>query len=126
MTLIEIMIVLVIVGGLAAILAQNVMGKFGKAQANEAKIQIREIGKQLDLFYTDCGFYPQSLEGLTTADANCKNWGPEPYIKKVPKDPWNNDFIYAVEGSAYSLKSLGKDRKEGGSGNDADISSDDI
>jgi general secretion pathway protein G len=126
MTLLEIMIVLVIVGGLVAILAQNVMGKLGKAQANEAKIQMKEIGKQLDLFYTDCGFYPTSLDGLVQADPNCKNWGPEPYIKKVPKDPWNTDYLYSVEGSSYSIRSLGRDRKEGGSGNDADLSSDDI
>jgi general secretion pathway protein G len=126
MTLIEIMIVLVIIGGLASILATQIMGRFGKAQANEAKIQIKEVGKQLDMFYTDCGFYPQTIEGLVTADPSCKNWGPDPYMKKLPKDPWGSDFVYEPSGSAYVLKSLGKDRKEGGSGNDADISSDEI
>ncbi|MEQ1876089.1 MAG: type II secretion system major pseudopilin GspG [Bdellovibrionia bacterium] len=126
MTLLEIMIVLVIVGGLVAILAQNVMGKLGKAQVSEAKIQMKELGKQLDLFYTDCGFYPSSLEGLVQADSNCKNWGPEPYIKRVPKDPWNTEYGYSVEGSSYQLKSLGRGGKEGGTGSDADITSDDI
>lgn len=126
MTLIEIMIVLVIVGGLAAILAQNLVGSLGKANKKEAVIQMKEIGKQLDMFYTDCGFYPQSLDGLVDPDPNCKNWGPEAYMKKNQlKDPWRTDYIYTVEGSSYVLKSLGADRKEGGSGNDADISSED-
>jgi len=126
MTLIEIMIVLVIIGGIASILATQIIGKLGSAQLKEAKIQIKEIGKELDMFYTDCGFYPTSLDGLITADTNCKNWGPEPYMKKKPVDPWNNEFVYESQGTTYELKSLGKDRKEGGSGADADISSNDL
>jgi general secretion pathway protein G len=126
MTLIEIMIVLLIIGTLLSVLGQNIMSRYGTSQVRQAKIQMGELGKALDMFYTDCGFYPPDLNALVTAPADCKNWGPEPYLKKLQKDPWNNDFTYETKGSSYVLKSMGKDRKEGGSGNDADISSEDL
>lgn len=130
MTLVEIMIVLVIVGGLIAILGNTVIGRLGSAQVKEAQIQIKEIGKSLDMFYADCGFYPSSAQGLQAlveSPGDCQNWGPDPYLKKVPRDPWNGDYIYEQKSrSAYTLMSLGADGVEGGEGKDKDISSDDI
>jgi general secretion pathway protein G len=127
MTLLEIMIVLVILGGLIAILATQVQGRLKKAKINQAKIQISEYGKALDMYFTDCNAYPTTEEGLQAlvqAPSSCSNWGPDPYRKKVDKDPWGNDFIYESTGNNYILKSLGSDRREGGSGDAADISSD--
>ncbi len=132
MTLIEIMIVLVIIAGISAILVPKVTENLQKANVKEAIIQIREIGKQLDMFYTDCGFYPSSEQGLQalieapTGDPACESWGPEPYIKNIPKDPWKTEFIYEESGNGYVLISLGRDRKEGGSGFDKDISSEEL
>lgn len=126
MTLLEIMVVLAILGGLIGVLATQINSRFKKARTNEAKIQIAEIGKALEMFYTDCGFFPESLEGLVTAPSNCSNWGPDPYLKKLPKDPWGEPFGYTINGSTYSLKSLGDDRKEGGSGTASDISSEEL
>jgi general secretion pathway protein G len=130
MTLIEIMIVLIIIGGLAAILGQRVIGQLGTANRRQAIIQIKEIGKQVDMFYADCGFYPstdQGLKALTEAPGDCQNWGPEPYMKNVPKDPWKHDYIYEQKSkSSYTLISLGADGVEGGKGNDEDISSENI
>lgn len=130
MTLIEIMIVLIIVGGLIAILGGQVVGQLGKAQVKEAQIQIKEIGKSLDMFYADCGFYPSSDQGLSALVENkggCSNWGPDPYMKKVPKDPWSNEYIYEQKSkSAYVLISLGADGAEGGEGKNKDISSEDL
>lgn len=126
MTLLEIMIVLVILGGLIAILATQVQGRLKKAKINQARIQIAEYGKALDMFYTDCNSYPSSDEGLAAlveAPSSCNNWGPDPYLKKVNKDPWGGDFIYESSGSNYVLRSLGSDKREGGSGDAADISS---
>jgi general secretion pathway protein G len=80
----------------------------------------------LNMYYTDCGKYPASLDGLSTADSNCTNWGPEPYLKKVPVDPWGTPFQYTVEGNSFVIKSLGADRKEGGDGYNKDISSEDV
>lgn len=130
MTILEIMIVIAIVGGLMGILGNTVLGQLKKAKIKQAKIQIAEMGKALDMFYTDCGFYPGSDAGLEAlvdeSAANCDNWGPDPYVKKVDRDPWNNDFIYEVEGNSYILRSLGADREEGGKGENKDISSEDL
>ena len=126
MTLLEIMIVLVILGGLIVILAGQVTGRLKTAKIRQAKIQIAEYGKALDMYFTDCNGYPSSEEGLqalVAAPPSCSNWGPDPYLKKVSKDPWNGDFIYESAGNSYVLKSLGSDKREGGSGDATDISS---
>ena len=129
MTLIEIMVVLAILGGLATVLIGQVMNRLGSANIRQAKIQISEYVKNLDMYYTDCGTYPTSEEGLKAlveAPASCSNWGPESYIKNVNPDPWRNELVYESNGGDFVLKSLGKDRREGGSGEAADISSEDL
>lgn len=127
MTLVEIMIVLAIIGTLIAVLASQVTGRLKSSRIKQAKIQIAEYGKALDLYFTDCNQYPATEEGLNAlvqAPASCTNWGPDPYIKKVNKDSWGNEFIYESTGNNYVLRSLGSDRREGGTGDAADISSD--
>lgn len=128
MTLLEIMIVLVILGGLIAILAGQVNGRLKKAKISQAKIQIAEYGKSLDQYFTDCNNYPSNEEGLgalVTQPSTCSNWGPDPYLKKINKDPWGGDFIYESTGNNYELRSLGSDRREGGTGDAKDLSSND-
>jgi general secretion pathway protein G len=128
MTLLEIMIVLAILAGLIAVLATQVQGRLKKARINEAKIQIGELGKALDMYYTDCGSYPtpdQGLHALIEAPTSCTNWGPDAYVKKLAKDPWGHEFAYDSNGSSYTIKSFGSDGKEGGTGDAADISSQD-
>jgi general secretion pathway protein G len=129
MTLMEIMIVLAILGGLMAVLGSTVAGKLQKSRLSQAKIQMKEIEKQLEIYNSDCGSYPTTEQGLAAltkspgADA-CPNWGPEPYVKseKNLKDPWGSEFIYESDGTSIgAMKSLGKDKKEGGDGYDADI-----
>ncbi|MGE4132447.1 MAG: type II secretion system major pseudopilin GspG [Bdellovibrionales bacterium] len=129
MTLIEIMIVLAILGGLITILATQVTGKLKSAKIKQAKIQIAEVGKSLDMYFTDCGSYPTNEEGLaalTAAPSSCSNWGPDPYLKKINKDPWGGEFVYESSGNNYILRSLGSDKREGGTGDAADISSDQL
>jgi general secretion pathway protein G len=121
MTLIEIMIVIAIIGGLMAILAPKFLGQKDKANVGQAKIQMGQIANALSMYYNDCGKFPAALENLVTADPGCTNWGPEAYLKKAPKDPWNNPFGYELNGAEYSLKCFGKDGREGGSGYNADI-----
>ena len=127
MTLLEIMIVLVILGGLATILANTVQKRFAKSKVQQAKIQMAQIGSALDMYYTDCNSYPESLNSLLEASSDCSNWGPDPYIKSARqlKDPWDNEFVYENRGGSYFLKSLGEDRRDGGSGLGADITSED-
>lgn len=127
MTLLEIMIVLAILGGLIAVLATQVQGRLKASKIKQARIQIAEYGKALDQYFTDCNQYPTNEEGLNalmTAPSSCTNWGPDPYLKKLTKDPWNGDFIYESSGNNYVLRSLGSDKREGGTGDAADISSD--
>lgn len=129
MTLIEIMIVLVIIAGLMGILGTGIMSRYKKSQINQAKIIVKDTATKVDMFYSDCGFYPstdQGLKALVEAPSDCKNWGPDPYLPKLPKDPWNNELIYEGKGSTYVIKSLGADKKEGGAGVDQDISSEDL
>jgi general secretion pathway protein G len=124
MTLIEIMIVLAILGLLVAFLAPQVMGRLNKARVETAKLSLAETSKALQAFNLDCGRYPESLEFLTKPDPSCGNWGPDPYAKKTPKDPWSSDLVYSVDGNSFTLKSLGADKKQGGSGYDKDLNLD--
>lgn len=127
MTLIEILIVLAIVAGMGTLLFQGVFKNFFKSQATETKIIMGKVEQALQLYYVDCGGYPNSLDGLVeNSGGECKSWGPEAYLPKYPKDAWGTDLIYENNGSSYTLRSLGKDKKEGGSGLDADITNEDL
>lgn len=126
MTLVEIMIVLAIVGSMMALLLPRITGQLDKSKVKEAKIQMAQIVNAISMYYSDCGSYPKSLENLVTQDASCPNWGPESYLKKAPKDPWNRVFSYENADGSYSLTCYGKDGLEGGSGFNADITQDDV
>jgi general secretion pathway protein G len=126
MTLIEILIVLAIIASMMAFLVPGVTRQLDKSKVQETKILIGQIMNALNLYYTDCGKFPSSLESLVKADPECSNWGPEPYLKKAPKDAWNRDFTYSLDGNQYTIRSLGSDGREGGDGYAKDISSEDI
>ena len=129
MTLIEIMIVMAILGGLMAFLGKTVFSQFGKAQIKQTRIQLSEIGKAFELFGVDCGSLPsteQGIEALLSDTGSCPNWGPDPYLKKSPKDAWNNEIFYENNGNGgYLLISYGADGREGGEAKNKDITSDD-
>jgi general secretion pathway protein G len=129
MTLLEIIIVITILASLLAVLGNQVMTSAKKAKVKEAKIQIGELAKALDSYYTDCSKYPTTEEAFSAlmagGESSCSNWGPEAYLKKEPKDPWNNPFIYTFDGTNYEIISLGEGGKEGGTGYSKDISSND-
>jgi general secretion pathway protein G len=130
MTLIEIMIVLVIIGGLMAVLGTGAVRFLNSSKIDTAKIQIKEISKSLEAYNLTCNSYPTTDEGLKALTASpgetCPNWGPEPYMKKEPKDPWGRPYVYESDGGSFTLMSTGKDRKPGGEGYDKDISSADM
>ncbi|PIT98982.1 MAG: type II secretion system protein GspG [Bdellovibrionales bacterium CG10_big_fil_rev_8_21_14_0_10_45_34] len=129
MTLIEIMIVLMILGGILALVGTQVNKNLRKSKISQAKVQMGEIKRALETYYTDCGSFPPSEQGLNAlleAPESCPNWGPEAYTKKqVLDDPWGQRFIYEQDGANFTLRSLGEDKREGGSGYAADISSED-
>ncbi len=131
-SLIELMIVIAIMALLAGFVGTNVIKKFDEAKVSSTKIQMKQLLVILDDFRRVCGFYPSTEQGLDalvkapTGGRSCKNYDPEGFIKKLPQDAWNHDFIYTSDSNKVLLKSLGADGKEGGTGIDKDISSDDL
>lgn len=125
MTLMEILIVLAIVGSMLAVIGGNVMENFQKSKKKETKIILSQVAQALQMYYSDCGKMPSSLNNLmqNPGEGECADWGPEAYVKKdLLKDAWKHDLVYSAEGSNFSLKSLGKDGREGGTKYDKDIS----
>ena len=130
MTLIEIMVVLAIIGAIAALATIQIMGSLEKSRVETTKIQIKNIEGALDLYKRDNGTYPtteQGLDALVNKPSVGKvpnNYPAEGYLKSVPKDGWGNDFAYTSPGAAghkVEIISYGADGAEGGTGSDADL-----
>lgn len=126
-TLLELLVVLVILGMLAALAGPRVMKYVSSAKSDTAQLQVEEFGAALDMYKLEVGRHPNTQEGLQAlveAPGGASNWN-GPYLKKktVPKDPWGADYIYASPGQhgAFDLSSLGADGREGGEGEDRDI-----
>lgn len=126
-TLVELLVVLAILGMLAALVGPQVLNQLGGAKSKSATIQIRDLEQALELYKLDVGRFPSSsdgLEALVRKPSNAKGWN-GPYLKKdeVPLDPWGNAYEYQISGSTVTISSLGADGRAGGSGEDADVSS---
>ncbi|MBU0676504.1 MAG: type II secretion system major pseudopilin GspG [Verrucomicrobia bacterium] len=111
-TLIEILLVVVIIGILAALAAPRLGGRVKDAQISAARSDINAIGVAIDLYEMDNGDYPPSLQALVQ-NSGARNWK-GPYLKKgLPKDPWGNDYIYQNPGAnnpqSYDLRTMGPD-----------------
>lgn len=129
-TLIEIMVVVVIIGMLAALIGPRVMGSADEARVNSTKTQIDNIVVALDLFRLNNGFYPTTNQGLAaliqkpTIPPEPRNYQEGGYLRSLPKDAWGNDFVYLCPGNngrEFEVISYGRDGQEGGTGLDADI-----
>ena len=130
-TLIEIMVVIVILALLAALVGPKLIGRSDDARVADAKVQIRNIETALKLYKLDSSAYPTTEQGLAalitkpTTGVIPKNYKAEGYLesKKVPQDPWSNDYIYLSpsEQGDYEICSLGSDGVKGGEGKAADI-----
>ncbi len=130
-TLIEIMVVVVIMGVLAALLVPRLMGRTDDARILAAKQDIATLMQALKLYRLDNQRYPTTEQGLQALIARPSN-GPQPanwktggYIDRLNKDPWGNSYQYASPGtrSEVDIFSYGADGQPGGTGNDADIGS---
>ena len=125
-TLIEIMIVVIIIGLLAALVAPKLFGKLTMAKQKSAKAQIELFGTALDAFRLDTGRYLTTEEGLKALrekPSGAENWD-GPYLpKEIPLDPWGKPYIYKSPGEhgEYDLISFGLDGVEGGEGENQDI-----
>ena len=128
-TLLELLIVLIIIGLLAALVGPKLINKVGASKQVTCKGQIELLSTSLEFFHLDTGKYPDEEQGLTALieAGDFKNWK-GPYIKKhksIPKDPWGNEFIYKYNSDAgeFEIICYGADATEGGTGDNADISS---
>lgn len=128
-TLIEVMVVIVILGVLAALIVPNVMGRAEKAKVDTTVIKLQTVAGYLDQYKLDNGKYPSmqegGLEALVNQPATAKNWVPGGYVKGgFPKDSWDKELQYVIPGSdgrSFDLYSFGADGESGGEGTDADI-----
>jgi len=129
-TLIEVMVVVVILGILAAVVVPRVMSRPDEARVVKAQQDLRAIGAALDLYKLDNFRYPSTEQGLEALvsrpqglDPGAK-WRAEGYLPALPKDPWGAPYKYlqpGQRGGAYDLYSLGADSVAGGEGYDADL-----
>lgn len=127
-TLMEMLVVLVVIGLIAAVAIPQVMGLLGGAKSKAARIQLETLSQSLTFYQLDLGRFPTSEEGLQAlwqASGEGAAWA-GPYVRRERQlvDPWGRPFVYRSPGEAqdYDLVTLGADGKEGGSGDDADLS----
>ncbi|MDR1481416.1 MAG: type II secretion system major pseudopilin GspG [Synergistaceae bacterium] len=130
-TIIEIMVVVVIIGMLAAIIIPRTTHNVDEARITSTKAQIVQIGSTLQMYHLNNGFFPTTDQGLKaliekpTTPPEPKNYPRGGYMssRTTPQDAWGNDFIYRYPGERdeYDIISLGADGKEGGEGVNADI-----
>lgn len=123
-TLVELLIVMVILGLLSAIVAPRMFSKVSSAKSGTAKAQMQVIATALDSYRLDLGDYPKSLDLLVAS--NDEYWDGPYFPKTIPLDPWNNAYVYSANknentGEGFTLKSLGRDKKLGGEGEDSDV-----
>jgi len=125
-TLIEMLIVMVILGLLAALVGPRMFGKVGKSKQKAAKAQIALFETALDTYRLDTSRYPtsdQGLQALRVKPSGVERWD-GPYLpKEIPMDPWGHPYKYRSPGEHgdYDIISLGADGTEGGEGEDADV-----
>ena len=130
-TLIELMVVIVILGVLAALIVPKVMSRPDEARIVAAKQDIASISQALKLYKLDNMRYPTTDQGLMalvkkpTTPPEAPNWKGNGYLEKLPKDPWGNPYQYLQPGlhGEFDITSMGADGAPGGDGNDADIGS---
>lgn len=125
-SLVELMVVIAIIAGLATIVGVNVLGALNDADVTNAKAQIRNFKTALTSYKIAFKKFPSSGEGLKVLIQNDKN---KKFIdaKKVPLDPWGNDYLYSLDGGNNPIvTSYGADGVPGGEGENADISSDNL
>ena len=130
-TLIEIMVVVVILGLLAALVVPRIGPQVAEAQRTMARSQIKSFEEALEMYRMHNGFYPSTQQGLDalvkapTISPVPKHYVEGGYLKKVPDDPWGNPYIYRNRNGRIQIVSTGPDGEEGGEGEGADVTNDD-
>jgi general secretion pathway protein G len=125
-TLLELLVVVAIIGLLAAFVGPRLFGNVGKSRVTTARAQIEAFSRALESYRLDVGKFPDTnagLDALVDKPADAPKWN-GPYLQKaVPADPWGNAYIYKQPGTGrdYDIVSYGRDGVPGGTGEDADL-----
>lgn len=122
-TILEIVIVFVLIGSLLAFVVPKIYSQMGQAQTRDAGLRIQSLAGNIELYRLEVGKYPENLQALVRQPPGAEKWN-GPYAKEADlKDPWGNEYRYAVPGAGkpYDLISLGADGREGGEGADKDV-----
>lgn len=120
-SLAEIMIVLVIIGAIMGLILPKIREGQDNSNIRNTKMKMAEIENKINEYFAECTKYPKTLEFLVEDQADCKNWSSNKNLKNLLKDAWGNDFSFEGTENGFNLRSLGKDKKEGGSGPDKDF-----
>lgn len=124
-SLVEILVVLVLIGLMAGLVAPQLIKQLGGGQSKAAKAQISRLSMAVETFYLDTGSLPNNLSELVNAPGGVNGWN-GPYVKSSTlKDPWQQDFQYNVPGQhgEFDIISYGADKSPGGEGKNQDITS---
>ena len=123
-TILEIIIVFILLAGIMAFVGPKIFEQLGRAKSGEAKIRVQSLAGNIELYKLEVGKYPENLQALVKQPGGVDKWN-GPYAKDADlKDAWGNDYKYTVpgQGKAFDLVSLGADGREGGEGENRDVS----
>lgn len=126
-TLVELMVVIVIIGLLATVVAINVLPSQDKAMVGKARADIAVLEQAIETYRLDNMTFPDNLQALVAAPAGLtrpERYRQGGYVRRLPEDPWGNPYQYrrpGADGRQFDVFSLGADGREGGEGNDADL-----
>jgi general secretion pathway protein G len=123
-TILEIVIVFILLAGIMAFVGPKIFEQMGRAKSSEARIRIQHLAGQIEMYRLEVGKYPENLQALARQPPGLDKWN-GPYAKDADlKDAWGNDYRYTVpgQGKAFDLISLGADGRDGGEGENKDVS----
>ena len=126
-TLVELMVVIVIIGLLATVVAINVLPSQDRAMVTKARADIAVLEQAVETYRLDNLTFPDDLQALVAAPSGLsqpERYRQGGYVRRLPDDPWGNPYMYrrqSAHGGQFDIYSLGADGKEGGEGNDADL-----
>jgi general secretion pathway protein G len=124
-TILEIVIVFILLAGIMAYIVPKIFEQKGRAETAQARIRVQHVAGQIEMYKLEVGKYPANLQDLLKQPSGAEGKWNGPYVKEPDlKDPWGNDYRYTApgQGKPFDLVSLGADGKEGGEGDNRDVS----